>query len=187
MSKLFLIYIILNLSFIYNQSPRFNITEYIKGIVECVNTTENFSEMIKIKIINAYERNDNSFLRLIGEFLITNPLEMRKCLPKKPLEIHNPRDILKNVPKEIYQDEKFKDLIFKRYNWKGFLLCLQEKIEKLSTNNISESVNELITQINNEDYISAIKNEFRLRRFGNPIIIECHQKLVETKNILENE
>ena len=62
MSKLFLIYIILNLSFIYNQSPRFNITEYIKGIVECVNTTENFSEMIKIKIINAYERNDNSFL-----------------------------------------------------------------------------------------------------------------------------
>ena len=130
MSKLFLIYIILNLSFIYNQSPRFNTTEYIKGIVECVNTTENFSEMIKIKIINAYERNDNSFLRLIGEFLITNPLEMRKCLPKKPLEIHNQRDVLKNVPKEIYQDEKFKDLIFKRYNWKGFLLCLQEKIEK---------------------------------------------------------
>jgi len=79
-----------------------------------------------------------------------------------------------------------KDLIFKRYNWNGFLLCLNEKVKEL-TNETYESVNDLITQIKKEDYLSAIKNEFRLRRFGDPIILECHKKLIEVNNTSHNE
>ncbi len=186
MRKLFLICILLNLSFIYNQSPKLNASEYIKGIVECVNNTENYSEMIKLKILHAYETNDNSIFRIIGEFLITNPSEMKRCLPKKQFEIKNDNSIQRTVERDFNQDQKLKDLIFKRYNWNGFLLCLNEKVKEL-TNETYESVNDLITQIKKEDYLSAIKNEFRLRRFGDPIILECHKKLIEVNNTSHNE
>ena len=187
MRKLFLICILLNLTFIYNQSPKLNASEDIKEIIECVNTTENYPYMIKIKILNAYERNDNSLIRIIGEFLITNPIEMKRCLPKKQLEIQNQNYIQRNVQKDFNQEQKFNDLISERYNWKEFLLCLNEKIEKSSKNEIYEYINELITQIKNEDYLTAIKNEFRLRRYGNPIIIECHKQLIEIINTSNNE
>ena len=187
MRKLFLICILLNLTFIYNQSPKLNASEDIKEIIECVNTTENYPYMIKIKILNAYERNDNSLIRIIGEFLITNPIEMKRCLPKKQLEIQNQNYIQRNVQKDFNQEQKFNDLISERYNWKEFLLCLNEKVEKSSKNEIYEYINELITQIKNEDYLTAIKNEFRLRRYGNPIIIECHKQLIEIINTSNNE
>ncbi len=186
MRKLFLICILLNLTFIYNQSPKLNASEDIKEIIECVNTTENYPYMIKIKILNAYERNDNSLIRIIGEFLITNPIEMKRCLPKKQFEIKNDNSIQRTVERDFNQDQKLKDLIFKRYNWNGFLLCLNEKVKEL-TNETYESVNDLITQIKKEDYLSAIKNEFRLRRFGDPIILECHKKLIEVNNTSHNE
>ena len=54
---------------------------------------------------------------------------MKKCLPKKQLEIHNQRDILKNVPKEIYQDEKFKDLILKDIIGKDFYYVFKKKLK----------------------------------------------------------
>ena len=187
MRKLFLICILLNLTFIYNQSPKLNSSEDIKEIIECVNTTENYPYMIKIKILNAYERNDNSLIRIIGEFLITNPIEMKRCLPKKQSEIQNQNYIQRNVQKDFNQEQKFNDLISERYNWKEFLLCLNEKVEKSSKNEIYEYINELITQIKNEDYLTAIKNEFRLRRYGNPIIIECHKQLIEIINTSNNE
>ena len=187
MRKLVLICILLNLTFIYNQSPKLNESEDIKEIIECVNTTENYPYMIKIKILNVYERNDNSLIRIIGEFLITNPIEMKRCLPKKQLEIQNQNYIQRNVQKDFNQEQKFNDLISERYNWKEFLLCLNEKVEKSSKNEIYEYINELITQIQNEDYLTAIKNEFRLRRYGNPIIIECHKQLIEIINTSNNE
>ena len=103
-----LILILLNFTFIFNQE-RLNITEYVSEIIKCINTTENFSEELKLKILSSYEKKDNSIFRVIGEVLLTHSNEMRKCIPRN-ITTNN---LNQGIFNSFNQEKKFNEIIEK--------------------------------------------------------------------------
>ncbi len=162
-------FIIFILNFLLITSQNINDNEQINNIINCVNSTIINDETIKTTLLESYEKKDNSFFRLIGEFLITKPNEMKKCIPNKQIELNNNNE-----------QNSFNDILKNKYNWNEFVNCLKEKI---GTNAINGEINDhsiidLIQEIKKENYVLAIKEQFRLRRYGNIIINECNTKLI---------
>lgn len=177
-------FLFLNFPFILNQqNHRFNVTEDILEIIRCVNSTEKFSEEIKTTILSAYEKKDNSIFRIIGELLLTHSIEMKKCMPKHQIPNNLNEGIMNN---NFFREKKFNEIIEKRYNWNDFLKCLNTQINDLTENEIADSIFELIEQINNKDYLLAIRNQFRLKRFGNQIVINCNIHLNKNDDLNES-
>ena len=172
-----LILILLNFTFIFNQE-RLNITEYVSEIIKCINTTENFSEELKLKILSAYEKKDDSIFRVIGELLLTHSNEMRKCIPKN-ITTNN---LNQGTFNGFNQEKKFNEIIEKKYNWNGFLNCLERKVSLLTEGENVDSILELIDLIKSKDYLLAIRNHFRLKRFGNQIVMDCNINNINDEN-----
>ncbi len=172
-----LILILLNFTFIFNQE-RLNVTEYVSEIIKCINNTENFSEDLKLKILSAYEKKDNSIFRVIGEFLLTHSNEMRKCVPRNITS----NNLNQGPFNGFNQEKKYNEIIEKKYNWNGFLNCLETKVSLLTKGENVDSILELIDLIKNKDYLLAIRNHFRLKRFGNQIVMDCNIYNINDEN-----
>ena len=79
--------------------------------------------------------------------------------------------IKSNVPK-LPDGTSVVDLnnIFKeKYDWKKIIECLVEKVKNIDTSPFKK----LIDYINEEKYLEALREEFKLRNNGNSILKEC--------------
>ena len=106
-------------------------------------------------------------------------------IKKNSLIDDNNNDIKNNKDEPLYDGNRNRDFHFdkiyeQRYNWKDFLLCLQDSINN-AMNNSSDDTNsvikDLIEEIKEGNFLKALREQFRLKRFGNNIISECSKKL----------
>ena len=172
-----------------NQSSEsFQSDEQLQKLVNCVNNTENLSSKLKTQILNAWINADGSIYRLIGELLLTQSKDIQNCIPFTNNDNNN--DIKNNKDEPLYDGNRNRDFHFdkiyeQRYNWKDFLLCLQDSINN-AMNNSSDDTNsvikDLIEEIKEGNFLKALREQFRLKRFGNNIISKCSQKLTPTNN-----
>ena len=162
-------YLLLSLNIIFILSQDLSKNEQLIELINCVNSTTINDNEIKTKILDLYDKNDSSIFRVIGEFLVTKTNEMKKCIPKKNIEVNN-----------NFEPKNFNDLLKDKYNWEDFTNCLKEKIANLAINGqmTEQSVIDLIQEINQENFALVIRDLFRLRRFGNNVVNECHSKLI---------
>ena len=167
-----------------NQSSQsFQDDEQIQKLVDCVNNTQNFPSNLKSQILSAWINGDGSIYRLIGELLLTQSKDIQNCIPFNNNDNNN--DIKNNKDEPLYDGNRNRDFHFdkiyeQRYNWKDFLLCLQDSINN-AMNNSSDDTNsvikDLIEEIKEGNFLKALREQFRLKRFGNNIISECSKKL----------
>ena len=174
-----------------NQSSEsFQSDEQLQKLVNCVNNTENLSSNLKTQILNAWINADGSIYRLIGELLLTQSKEIKNCIPN----INNNNNENKDKKDEpLYDGHRnryvdFDKIYEQRYNWKGFLLCLQDNINNIikdnnnSSNNDNSVIKDLIEEIKEGNFLKALREQFRLKRFGNNIISDCSKKLTPINN-----
>jgi hypothetical protein len=174
-----------------NQSSEsFQSDEQLQKLVNCVNNTENLSSNLKTQILNAWINADGSIYRLIGELLLTQSKEIKNCIPN----INNNNNENKDKKDEpLYDGHRNRNFDFdkiyeQRYNWEDFLKCLQDYINNAinNDNNISDDtssvIKDLIEEIKEGNFLKALREQFRLKRFGNNIISKCSQKLTPTNN-----
>ena len=178
-----------------NQSSQsFQDDEQIQKLVDCVNNTQNFPSNLKSQILNAWINADGSIYRLIGELILTQSQEIRKCIPNNNNENYNNNNENKDKKDEpLYDGHRnryvdFDKIYEQRYNWKGFLLCLQDNINNIikdnnnSSNNDNSVIKDLIEEIKEGNFLKALREQFRLKRFGNNIISDCSKKLTPINN-----
>ena len=178
-----------------NQSSgAFHDDEQLKKLINCVNNTDNFPSNLKSQILNAWINADGSIYRLIGELILTQSLEIRKCIPNNNNENYNNNNENKDKKDEpLYDGHRnryvdFDKIYEQRYNWKGFLLCLQDNINNIikdnnnSSNNDNSVIKDLIEEIKEGNFLKALREQFRLKRFGNNIISDCSKKLTPINN-----
>ena len=164
-----------------NTSESFQENDDLKQLVNCVNTTQYFPENLKSQILEAWTKGDGSIYRLIGELLLTRSKDVQKCIPSN----NNNTNKDKENDDSLYDGNRrrhsnFDKIYEQRYNWNGFLTCLQDKIKDAVNNDNNESysvIKDLIDDIKNGNYLKALRDQFRLQRFGNNIISECSKKL----------
>ena len=174
-----------------NQSSgAFHDDEQLKKLINCVNNTDNFPSNLKSQILNAWINADGSIYRLIGELILTQSQEIRKCIPNNNNENYNNNNENKDKKDEpLYDGHRnryvdFDKIYEQRYNWKGFLLCLQDNINNIikdnnnSSNNDNSVIKDLIEEIKEGNFLKAL----RLKRFGNNIISDCSKKLTPINN-----
>ena len=175
-----------------NQSSgAFHDDEQLKKLINCVNNTDNFPSNLKSQILNAWINADGSIYRLIGELILTQSQEIRKCIPNNNNENYNNNNENKDKKDEpLYDGHRnryvdFDKIYEQRYNWKDFLLCLQDSINN-AMNNSSDDTNsvikDLIEEIKEGNFLKALREQFRLKRFGNNIISDCSKKLTPINN-----
>ena len=174
-----------------NQSSgAFHDDEQLKKLINCVNNTDNFPSNLRSQILNAWINADGSIYRLIGELLLTQSKEIKNCIPN----INNNNNENKDKKDEpLYDGHRnryvdFDKIYEQRYNWKGFLLCLQDNINNIikdnnnSSNNDNSVIKDLIEEIKEGNFLKALREQFRLKRFGNNIISDCSKKLTPINN-----
>ena len=162
-------------------SESFQENDDLKKLVNCVNTTQYFPENLKSQILEAWTKGDGSIYRLIGELLLTRSKDVQKCIPLN----NNNTNKDKENDDSLYDGNRrrhsnFDKIYEQRYNWNAFLTCLQDKIKDAVNNENNESysvIKDLIDDIKNGNYLKALRDQFRLQRFGNNIISECSKKL----------
>ena len=162
-------------------SSSFQENDDLKKLVNCVNTTQYFPENLKSQILEAWTKGDGSIYRLIGELLLTRSKDVQKCIPLN----NNNTNKDKENDDSLYDGNRrrhsnFDKIYEQRYNWNAFLTCLQDKIKDAVNNENNESysvIKDLIDDIKNGNYLKALRDQFRLQRFGNNIISECSKKL----------
>ena len=178
-----------------NQSSgAFHDDEQLKKLINCVNNTDNFPSNLKSQILNAWINADGSIYRLIGELILTQSLEIRKCIPNNNNENYNNNNENKDKKDEpLYDGHRNRNFDFdkiyeQRYNWEDFLKCLQDYINNAinNDNNISDDtssvIKDLIEEIKEGNFLKALREQFRLKRFGNNIISDCSKKLTPINN-----
>ena len=162
-------------------SSSFQENDDLKKLVNYVNTTQYFPENLKSQILEAWTKGDGSIYRLIGELLLTRSKDVQKCIPLN----NNNTNKDKENDDSLYDGNRrrhsnFDKIYEQRYNWNAFLTCLQDKIKDAVNNENNESysvIKDLIDDIKNGNYLKALRDQFRLQRFGNNIISECSKKL----------
>ena len=162
-------------------SESFQENDDLKQLVNCVNTSQYFPENLKSQILEAWTKGDGSIYRLIGELLLTRSKDVQKCIPLN----NNNTNKDKENDNSLYDGNRrrhsnFDKIYEQRYNWNAFLTCLQDKIKDAVNNENNESysvIKDLIDDIKNGNYLKALRDQFRLQRFGNNIISECSKKL----------
>ena len=162
-------------------SESFQENDDLKKLVNCVNTTQYFPENLKSQILEAWTKGDGSIYRLIGELLLTRSKDVQKCIPLNNNNTNKDKendDFLYDGNRRRHSN--FDKIYEQRYNWNAFLTCLQDKIKDAVNNENNESysvIKDLIDDIKNGNYLKALRDQFRLQRFGNNIISECSKKL----------
>ena len=162
-------------------SSSFQENDDLKKLVNCVNTTQYFPENLKSQILEAWTKGDGSIYRLIGELLLTRSKDVQKCIPLNNNNTNKDKendDFLYDGNRRRHSN--FDKIYEQRYNWNAFLTCLQDKIKDAVNNENNESysvIKDLIDDIKNGNYLKALRDQFRLQRFGNNIISECSKKL----------
>ena len=174
-----------------NTSESFQENDDLKKLVNCVNTTQYFPENLKSQILEAWTKGDGSIYRLIGELLLTRSKDVQKCIPSN----NNNTNKDKENDDSLYDGNRrrhsnFDKIYEQRYNWNGFLTCLQDKIKdavNIDNNESYSVIKDLIDDIKNGNYLKALRDQFRLQRFGNNIISECSKKLGNTDHNHNND
>ena len=179
MSKFIALFLIFSfIKFSKTQDLITSSTEQLKAFIDCINKTESFPSNLKGKILTAWTNEDGSIYRVIGELLLTQNQYIQKCLSTNENKVNN--------TKTIYNGSlinNFDKIYANQYNWTEFLQCLEkhtnEPIKTKHGENITFSsvIQDLINDIKQGNFVKALREQFRLQRFGNRIVYKCSKKL----------
>jgi len=179
MSKFIALFLIFSfIKFSKTQDLITSSTEQLKAFIDCINKTESFPSNLKGKILTAWTNEDGSIYRVIGELLLTQNHYIQKCLSTNENKVNN--------TKTIYNGSlinNFDTIYANQYNWTEFLQCLEkhtnEPIKTKHGENITFSsvIQDLINDIKQGNFVKALREQFRLQRFGNRIVYKCSKKL----------
>ena len=179
MSKFIALFLIFSfIKFSKTQDLITSSTEQLKAFIDCINKTESFPSNLKGKILTAWTNEDGSIYRVIGELLLTQNQYIQKCLSTNENKVNN--------TKTIYNGSlinNFDKIYATQYNWTDFLDCLEkysnEPIKTKHGENITFSsvIQDLINDIKQGNFVKALREQFRLQRFGNRIVYKCSKKL----------
>ena len=189
MSKFIALFLIFSfIKFSKTQDLITSSTEQLKAFIDCINKTESFPSNLKEKILTAWTNDDGSIYSVIGELLLTQSQYIQKCLNSYEHNINNTKTIyngnLINNFDKIYATQD---------NWTDFLDCLEKySNEPIKTKHgdkitFSSVIQDLINDIKQGNYVKALREQFRLQRFGNRIVYKCSKKLGYEKDDDNND
>ena len=156
---IFKVFIFISLLFYFAFSKKANEAEILLNILECFQKNSKVDKIIVNSLIYKIYNYNPYNIRLVYDFLQDKLDIVNLCT-------NNLNDIPSSMEKYIYPYNKQ----LKEYNWRAYLDCLYDFVQKES------SLNGLIDLIKEKNYIDAFLKEKNLLKDGSEGILFCGRK-----------